>query len=110
MSKAKTPTRKRGRPRLPADQGKRVPLNMRTTREVREKMEAAARRSGRSLAQEVEWRLEESLRAEETKYDEFLTRIILTTFTVGYKKTRTPPKTLFLSSPTRKTSFGALKV
>jgi hypothetical protein len=42
--------------RVPA--GKRYPLNMRTTKELREKIEAAARTSGRSLVQEVEFRLE----------------------------------------------------
>src|SRR5215471_13276718 len=40
--------------------GKRYPLNMRTTRELRERIEAAAEASGRSLVQEVEYRLEQS--------------------------------------------------
>jgi hypothetical protein len=40
--------------------GKRYPLNMRTTKELRDKIEAAATSSGRSLVQEVEVRLEES--------------------------------------------------
>jgi hypothetical protein len=40
---------------------KRYPLNMRTTKGVRERLERAAAKSGRSLAQEVEWRLERSL-------------------------------------------------
>jgi Arc-like DNA binding domain len=40
--------------------GKRYPLNMRTTKELRDKIEAAATFSGRSLVQEVEARLEES--------------------------------------------------
>src|SRR5205809_4463840 len=40
--------------------GKRYPLNMRTTRELREQVERAARASGRSLVQEVEYRLEQS--------------------------------------------------
>ena len=52
--------KKRGPKPLPPDQGKRVPLNMRTTKELREKMEAAAVASGRSIAQEVEHRLEQS--------------------------------------------------
>jgi TraY domain len=43
-----------------ADGGKRYPLNMRTTRETRERLEAAAIASGRSLVQEVEFRLERS--------------------------------------------------
>lgn len=44
----------------PPDGGKRHPLNMRTTAHLRGRLEAAAVRSGRSLAQEVEHRLEMS--------------------------------------------------
>ena len=40
--------------------GKLYPLNMRTTDEVRRKLEDAAKTSGRSLAQEVEARLLQS--------------------------------------------------
>jgi hypothetical protein len=40
--------------------GKRHPLNMRTTKETRERLAAAASANGRSLAQEVEIRLERS--------------------------------------------------
>ena len=40
---------------------KRHPLNMRTTKDVRTRLERAAASSGRSLAQEVERRLERSL-------------------------------------------------
>jgi hypothetical protein len=45
--------------------GKRHPLNMRTTAETRERLEASAAASGRSLAQEVEYRLEQSFSWEE---------------------------------------------
>src|SRR4051794_37837761 len=45
--------------------GKRHPLNMRTTQALRHALEAAANRAGRSLAQEVEVRLEHSLSREE---------------------------------------------
>jgi len=45
-------------------QQKRYPLNMRTTKRVRERLERAAAKSGRSLAQEVERRLERSLDLE----------------------------------------------
>ena len=41
------------RAKLPPGEGKRVPLNMRTTRETREKLEKSAAGSGRSLAQEL---------------------------------------------------------
>jgi hypothetical protein len=44
---------------------KRYPLNMRTTKSVRERLERAAAKSGRSLAQEVERRLERSLDLDE---------------------------------------------
>ena len=40
---------------------KRHPLNMRTTKGVRERLERAAAKSGRSLTQEVERRLERSI-------------------------------------------------
>lgn len=49
------------RQKRPTEEGKRYPLNMRTTKEIREKLEIAAARSGRSLAQEVENRIERSL-------------------------------------------------
>jgi predicted HicB family RNase H-like nuclease len=45
--------------------GKRHPLNMRTTKELRDKIELAAMASGRSLVQEVEFRLERSFQEEE---------------------------------------------
>lgn len=43
--------------------GKRFPLNMRTTEATRDKLAMAAEHSGRSLAQEVEYRLEWSFNA-----------------------------------------------
>jgi predicted HicB family RNase H-like nuclease len=45
--------------------GKRYPLNMRTTKELRDKIEEAATASGRSLVQEVEFRLEGSFWQQE---------------------------------------------
>jgi len=44
--------------------GKRQPLNMRTTAELRRKIERAAGKSGRSLVQEVEYRVERSFQRE----------------------------------------------
>lgn len=44
--------------------GKRYPLNMRTTKHLRDHLERAADESGRSLAQEVEYRLERSFERE----------------------------------------------
>jgi hypothetical protein len=57
-------------------EGKRYPLNMRTTKEMREKLERAAAQSGRSLVQEVEHRLERSFDREEisTKVSRHLNR------------------------------------
>ncbi len=50
-----------------APAGKRHPLNMRTTKELRDKIERAARLSGRSLVQEVEYRLERSFWEDEVR-------------------------------------------
>jgi hypothetical protein len=53
-----------GRPRLNED-AKRVPVSFRTTPNMSEKITAAAKASGRSLAQEVEYRLERSFRDDD---------------------------------------------
>jgi hypothetical protein len=45
--------------------GKKSPLNMRTTEALRKKLETAAGLSGRSLVQEVEFRLEQSFARED---------------------------------------------
>ena len=58
------------RPPLEVEKGKRHPLNMRATRELRGKIEAAAWRSGRSMTQEVEYRLERSFWEEEDERDD----------------------------------------
>jgi uncharacterized protein (DUF1778 family) len=50
--------------KCPERKGKRVPLNMKTTREIRDLMDKAASESGRSLAQEVEYRLQASFDRE----------------------------------------------
>jgi hypothetical protein len=50
--------------RAKASAGKRHPLNMRTTKETRLRLEKAAALAGRSLAQEVEARLERSFDRE----------------------------------------------
>jgi hypothetical protein len=55
------PAPRRGRPALPAEQGKRHPLGIRTTKALREALLSASRASGRSLAQEIELRLERSI-------------------------------------------------
>ena len=65
--------------KLPPGEGKRVPLNMRTTREVRAALEEAAAQSGRSLVQEVEHRLGQSFNEDriamlEAKIDRLLSQ------------------------------------
>ena len=71
LAKPKTARKTRGRPPLPPEAGKRFPLNMRTTKKIRDELQAAAHASGRSLAQEVEHRLEQSFRDEKNRYREF---------------------------------------
>jgi hypothetical protein len=51
--------------------GKRYPLNMRTTKETRDRIESAARASGRSLVQEVEHRLEQSFQDDDRLTEAF---------------------------------------
>jgi hypothetical protein len=58
-------TKARAKPRA----GKRYPLNMRTTKAIRDKLERAAAAAGRSLAQEVELRLERSFLVQELMVD-----------------------------------------
>jgi len=57
--------RRRGRPRLPAEHGKRYPIAIRTTKELKERLERASAASGRSLAQEMEFRLERSFEVQD---------------------------------------------
>ncbi len=71
VAKPKKARKKRGRPPLPPEAGKRFPLNMRTTKNIRDELQAAAHASGRSLAQEVEYRLEQSFQVEKNRYREF---------------------------------------
>ena len=66
-----TKKRSRGRPKLPAGEGKRYPLSLRTTREIREVIEREAIMSGRSLAQEAEYRIQKSFADERAKYEDF---------------------------------------
>lgn len=57
--------RKPGRPKLPKGEGKKTPLNMRTTQQLRARLERAAAESGRSLVHEVEHRLERTFITED---------------------------------------------
>lgn len=58
------PKPKRGRRGRKTTEGVRVPLGLRVTPEMKEKLDAAARQSGRSQSQEAELRLEHSFRDE----------------------------------------------
>jgi hypothetical protein len=56
--------RRRGRPALPKGAGKRHALGLRVTAECRKALEEAAASSGRSISQEIEFRLERSLQQD----------------------------------------------
>lgn len=62
---AAAPKRGPGRPTEREGESKRAPISMRTTQTIRAALEDAADRGGRSLAQEIEQRLERSLRQDE---------------------------------------------
>lgn len=62
--------RRRGRPPL-KDQPKRSSFNTRIRMVLKEQLEAAAREAGRSLSEEIEFRLEQSLLEEEAQYRDF---------------------------------------
>ena len=57
-------TRRRGRPPKDQTEVKRHALGVRTTKALKEKLEDAAATTGRSVAQEVEYRLEQSFRGD----------------------------------------------
>jgi hypothetical protein len=65
MAEGSGERRPRGRPSVPAEKAKRYPLAIRTTKRLKDLLQHAADSSGRSLAQEVEFRLELSLQADE---------------------------------------------
>ena len=56
--------------KLPDGAGKRHGLSLRTTLETQTRLKEAAARSGRSIAQEVEWRLEKSFEEEDKKKED----------------------------------------
>lgn len=63
--------------------GKLRPLNIRTTAEIRQRLEEAARRSGRSLTQEVERRFERSFDREDELGDPRAAEIAHWIFAIG---------------------------
>ena len=54
------PAKRIGRPTKPPVEGERVPLGLRVTAEAKRKLEEAAIKSGRSISQEAELRIERS--------------------------------------------------
>src|SRR4051812_25534907 len=84
--------------------GKRYPLNMRTTHQMRTALEAAASSSGRSLAQEAELRIERSfsdqrmsIEALELTFGRELAGILLT---LGYAMNEAGRMTAFTATRT----------
>jgi hypothetical protein len=51
------PAQRRGRPPLPAGEAKRFPLTIRTTKAQKDELLRAAKAAGRSLAEEIDFRL-----------------------------------------------------
>ena len=68
-----------GRPKLAAGEGKKTPINMRTTAVLRARLDMEAAASGRSLAHEVEHRLEKSFNDEDARLQGFGSEGRLTT-------------------------------
>ncbi len=74
MAGSRAPQTKRKRPgRPPRGEyvDKRKTLSTRITSELRDRLDKSADESGRSLSQEIEFRLEQSFRAEDAYYREF---------------------------------------
>src|SRR5262245_51193957 len=63
------PKRPRGRPPKYAGQGKRQNFSFRITEKTRERLIESVKQSGRSLSEEIEFRLNRDLNWEETKGD-----------------------------------------
>ncbi len=60
VKKGKTAPKRRGRPPLPAGQGKRASFTTRLREDLKKRLEDTARRAGHSLSEEIEFRLERS--------------------------------------------------
>src|SRR3954447_5336639 len=63
-SMATQPRKRPGRPARELEPGERVPMSFRVRPELKNRMDAAAAESGRSVAQEIELRLEQSFLIE----------------------------------------------
>ncbi len=58
--------RRTGRPTKRAERGKKASLGLKVTPSIKDKIEAAARKSGRTQSQEAEYRLEQSFATQDT--------------------------------------------
>jgi hypothetical protein len=68
MRKGKTTAKRRGRPPLPPER-ERFAVKTRLSKDLLDKLEAARKETGRSMAQELEFRLEQSFQIEQMKSD-----------------------------------------
>ena len=66
MPETASPRKGPGRPPLP---GERVPLGLRVTKEIKQKLDQASHASGRSQSQEAELRLEQSFNSASALFD-----------------------------------------
>ena len=71
MAVTEKPRRKRGRPALLPTEGKREVISLRVTGELRQRLEAAASETGRSMSQEAELRIERSFQREDNLHSNF---------------------------------------
>ncbi len=78
----KTTKKRIGRPTRPARPGARVSLGLRVTAEIKQRLDDAAERSGRSQSQEAEMRLERSFEGEDRLGGPELMQLVETIATV----------------------------
>ncbi len=71
MASMKSKQKKAGRPHLPPEKGKRQTIGLRVTSELKDRLLRKAAKTGRSLSQEAELRLERSFEEEKKRYEIF---------------------------------------
>ena len=94
---------------IPKGPGERVPVMSRTTRELRAKLEQAASVSGRSLAQEVELRLERSFDPVDS-FARLVGGLAQVAEVLTGRAWRTDPETLYILEGLVLRQFDALRV
>ncbi len=82
--KGKTAPKRRGRPPLPPGKGKRASFTTRMTPRLKETLEGSAKANGRSLSEEIEHRLQLSIKVDlrdlqniEKKFQETINSVVL---------------------------------